>query len=284
MDFKRQASHPLLSKHGKSISRSCIGHNDSTSTLGPSRRKISFDNQTLHFLISSYRWDEAHGFLLNDDPNSNRPPLASTREKKTGDLPLHMSLKRSAPESFVLELIEQYDEAVHQTGLNDNSYPLHLAVIYCASPKIILTLIRRFPEVLEMVDNDGDTPRNCIRRGLDPTARNALMMPSYYWTTLFAKTREEDNYVNLINQKDVEISSLKRNLSVAEETLEDVKRSESILLKKVNELEHRLRKMELNAFDSRKQGSLNSRIKELSEKVLRIEDVTVGSTGSISML
>lgn len=283
MNFKRQASNPLLSNHGKPLSRRNISSNDSTCTQGSSRM-VSFDNQTFHFLISSYRWDEALGFLLNDDPNSNRPPLASTREKKSGDLPLHMSLKRSAPEPFVLELIEQYNEAVHQTGLNDNSYPLHLAVIYCASPKVILTLIRRFPEALEMVDNDGDTPRLCIRRGLDPTAKNALMMPSYYWTTLFAKTKEEDNYPNIINQKDEEINSLKRNLCVTEETLTEVKRSESILLKKVHELEHRLRKMELNAFDSRKPGSLNSRINELSEKVLKIEDVTVGSTGSISML
>lgn len=283
-DLQRQISHPLITKNKKSLSKSALGYNESNSTLG-SKRSVSFDNQVLHILISSYRWEEAHGFLLTNDSNANKAPPSSVREKRSGDLPLHMSLKRSAPEYFILELIEQYNIAVHETGLNDNSYPLHLAVIYCAPPKIILTLIRRFPDALDIVDNDGDTPRLCIRKGLDPTARNALMMPSYYWTTLFAKSKEEDNSSSeLLHEKDEEISSLKQNLSLAEETLTQVKKSEEQLLKKVTELEHRVRRMELNAFDSRKPGSLNSRLKKLSEQVIRIEEVTVSSAGSISVL
>merc|ERR1711982_88473 len=150
--------------------------------------------------------------------------------------------------------------------------------------KVILTLIRRFPEALDLADNDGDTPRLCIRKGLDPTAKNTLMMPSHYWTKLFSKAREKDNSSAVIEEKDKEINSLKRNLSVAEETLAQVKKSEEVLIKKVNALEHRLRKMELNAFDIQKPGSLNSRITELSDKVLRIEDITVSSNSSFSAM
>ena len=141
-------------------------------------------NNSLHTLISSYQWDEASA-VLEKNPN------LSSQRGELGELPLHMSLRRGAPESLILLLIESYSESVHLTGLNDQSLPLHLATIYSHTEKVITTLIRIYPEALDEKDEDGDTPRNCIRKNLDESAKDAIMKPTFYWTMLVNKFRKE---------------------------------------------------------------------------------------------
>lgn len=138
----------------------------------------------LHTTITSYQWEEATDLLKTN------PKMASQRGK-LGEFPLPMALKRGAPEAFTIELIETCEEAVKMTGLNDKSFPLHLATIHSHSPKVIIALIRIYPEALDEKDEDGDTPRNCVRKHLDDFSRDAIMKPTFYWTTLLNNFRKE---------------------------------------------------------------------------------------------
>merc|ERR1712129_17871 len=108
-----------------------------------------------------------------------------------GELPLHLALRRSAPEDLILRLIEFNPKAVRLTGENDISLPLHLATVYCASPRVIITILRKYPEALDIHDEDGDTPRHLISKRLDETARDAISKPTLYWTTLMGEIRRE---------------------------------------------------------------------------------------------
>merc|ERR1711862_345454 len=187
--------------------------------------------QIFHHLISSYQWNDAIAFLSADN---NEPPLASIRDDAYGDLPLHMALKRGAPEHFILPIIDNYEEAVSKTGSNDASLPLHLAIIHNSTSRVNRKILRRFPEALDMKDSDGDTPRNCMRKGIDATVRDALIKPSYYWTTLFAEFRSQDssrffNRNDNITKEGEQISILQKKVSSAEAKLHEAKLNEDIM-------------------------------------------------------
>ena len=173
--------------------------------LTASQFKIGMNkDNSLHSLISSYEWDEASTFLKQN-------PHSALEHGTLGELPLHMALKRGAPESFLIELIEQFDEAAKMTGLNDRSLPLHLATIYSHPPKIIMALIRIYPEALDEKDDDGDTPRDCIRKNLDEFAKEAIMKPTFYWQELIRKFRKEAE-VSVGNELKAKIADLEAKL------------------------------------------------------------------------
>ena len=134
----------------------------------------------LHYLISSYHWDDALE-LLNSDVDD--PPITSIPDEASGDFPLHMALKRGAPEILTLKIINSCDKVVSQMG-NDGCLPLHLATIHNSTSRVILTIMQKFPKALDLKDNDGDTPRNCMRKGIDANARDALMKSVHHWESM----------------------------------------------------------------------------------------------------
>jgi len=183
------------------------------------------DNE-LHKSISVYQWEIASTIL------KRKPELASQRGT-LGEFPLHMALKRGAPEQFLLDLMDVFGEATHMTGLDDRTLPLHIATIHSLSAKIIIALIRIYPDALDYTDEDGDTPRNCVRRNLDKHAKEAIMKPTFYWTELLNKFREEAAK-SVGRELGAKINSL-------EETLED-ERNES--KQKILDLEKKLKELE----------------------------------------
>ena len=189
-------------------------------------------DNALHKLISDYKWTDAQRLL------TNYPSLASKRGA-FGELPLHMSLKRGGPEEFIMQLIELFDEAVKLSGLNDHSLPLHHATIHCHSAKVIIALIRVYPEALDQKDEDGDTPRNCVRKNLDTFAKEAIMKPTFYWIELVQKFRKEAEE-RVGKELGAQITDLEEKLEKEKKSAEEkILELQNLLKEKERELEQK---------------------------------------------
>ena len=242
------------------VDNNSVLYSSSNETRNKFRTRPSFDKeefngrQVFHFLISSYFWEEAFD-LITSDVDDEDPPLASIRDEISGDLPLHMALKRGAPEKLILEIFYSYEEAASQPGLFNASFPLHLATIHNSTPTVILTILQKFPEALDLKDSDGDTPRDCMRKGIDNDVRNALMKPANYWKSSPMECHTHNNTASLNNEfhKEQILPFLLKKDSPLEETMS----------KKVN----------IRTFNGNtdKRRSLMSSLKYLSDKIIKLE-------------
>mmetsp|Transcript_24987 Transcript_24987/g.36684 ORF Transcript_24987/g.36684 Transcript_24987/m.36684 type:complete len:305 (-) Transcript_24987:408-1322(-) len=208
-----------------------------------SAHKDSFSSEKLRTLISNYDFPAAQALMDSVKGEEQKQILASMPDEY-GDLPLHMSIKRSAPEDFILSLLDAFEESVTITAGNGmKTLPLHLAVIHCASPRIIVTLIRRYPESLDAVDEDGDTPRACVRRNLDPVAKDALIKPTEYWTTLLGEIGA-DAEKRAKMQLAKKIALLEQQLRDAKAESDRARLMEDVYVTRIKQLETRVAELE----------------------------------------
>ena len=130
----------------------------------------SFQDQFL-----SRNWDVAMRLL-------QKHHFITERSNMFNELPLHTALWINAPEDIVLFIIAQNENAV----FNENAkkqYPIHLAVKYLSSLKVIEALIRKCPHALEKKDNMKMTPRD-YGRNHGEQVNNLLRLPTSFWISL----------------------------------------------------------------------------------------------------
>eukprot|EP00586_Coscinodiscus_wailesii_P001951 CAMPEP_0172482600 /NCGR_PEP_ID=MMETSP1066-20121228/9093_1 /TAXON_ID=671091 /ORGANISM="Coscinodiscus wailesii, Strain CCMP2513" /LENGTH=263 /DNA_ID=CAMNT_0013245845 /DNA_START=41 /DNA_END=832 /DNA_ORIENTATION=- len=233
------------------------GSNNSSNSSNSSNNTLN--QLTLINYIKSYSWPLAIS-LLSEGSNHF---LASVR-CPNGELPLHMSLKRSAPDNLVILLADLYPDAVHQTGEKDVALPLHLATVYCASTRVIITLLRKYPEALDVQDEDGDTPRTLVRKGLNDTARDAIMKPTVYWTTLLEDFRREA-ISDIAKTQDEKVTALTKKLYNMERKLEEAWKKEQHMLIKEKDLEKTLQEFQGRCEDLERFYSANKRVTVCSQ-------------------
>eukprot|EP00591_Stephanopyxis_turris_P010633 CAMPEP_0195529136 /NCGR_PEP_ID=MMETSP0794_2-20130614/31561_1 /TAXON_ID=515487 /ORGANISM="Stephanopyxis turris, Strain CCMP 815" /LENGTH=142 /DNA_ID=CAMNT_0040660391 /DNA_START=232 /DNA_END=660 /DNA_ORIENTATION=- len=132
----------------------------------------------LHDLIDARHWDEAEGVLVGKADLPVELSQMVMEPNGHGNLPLHMTMYKGAPEGFILSLIEADKRAVKVKG-SGMWLPLHYAAANSrSSPKVIEALIRVYPQALNELNHKGSTPRDVMHADLDVRAKAALMKPS----------------------------------------------------------------------------------------------------------
>ena len=134
---------------------------------------IILDNFQNQFL--SRNWDAAMNLL-------QKHQVIAERANMLNELPLHTALWINAPEEIVLSIITTSEDAVFRTNFK-NQFPIHLAVKYLSSFRVIEALIRRYPYALEEKDDINMTPRD-YGRSHGEKVINLLDLPISYWVTL----------------------------------------------------------------------------------------------------
>lgn len=213
-------------------------NSDATNPSMTNTKSTSNDHaigQALNDHIAKYQFHAASILLDSVKQASVRKMICSMRDRH-GDLPLHSAIKRSAPDSLLLSLMHSNGEVVKIPSESGRSLPLHLAVMHCSSARIIVTLIRRNPSALDAVDEDGDSPRNCMRKGLDPISKDAIMKPTEYWKTLISEVKAEAE-MELNEDFAKKIAGLTTKLTEAQSSLESSMFREKNLQARVDELE-----------------------------------------------
>ena len=146
--------------------------NESNSDYNTSETEncLMLDNFQDQFL--SRNWTVAMSLL-------QRHQIIAERANTLNELPLHTALWIGAPEEIVFFILTKCEDAVFRTNIKEQ-FPLHLAVKYCASLKIIEALIRRYPYALEEKDDENMTLRDygrCHGEKVD----SLLRLPISFW-------------------------------------------------------------------------------------------------------
>lgn len=103
---------------------------------------------------------------------------------KYGNTPLHAALGYKAPDSVLLKLISMHPTACRVHG-SDDWLPLHVAAMWGASPDIVESLIREYPQGLDDKGSGGikgRTPRHFSDRF--PHNKELLERSTANWISL----------------------------------------------------------------------------------------------------
>mmetsp|Transcript_24523 Transcript_24523/g.35911 ORF Transcript_24523/g.35911 Transcript_24523/m.35911 type:complete len:498 (+) Transcript_24523:88-1581(+) len=130
----------------------------------------------LHSHIQHQQWDDARAILQSSDG------IEKTQERDVNNdsLALHYAIDYSAPDSFILDLLDIYEDAVWIAN-SWRQLPLHYAVIQGASPFVVETLILRYPKALDKKDQWGGTPRDRISSRAVVGVKELVNKPTSYW-------------------------------------------------------------------------------------------------------
>ena len=108
-----------------------------------------------------------------------RHQVIAERANTLNELPLHTALWIDAPEEIVFFILTKCEDAVFRTNIKEQ-FPLHVAVKYCSSLKVIETLIKKYPYALEEKDDMNMTPRD-YGRCHGEKMNNLLRLPISFW-------------------------------------------------------------------------------------------------------
>lgn len=233
-------------------------------------------NNILHDMLEDYEFDEAYNIILQN-------PSLCKSYGRLGEYPLHMALKRGAPENLLLLLLEKWPQVCSRHSVTssnnananakDKSLPLHLATLHACPARVILNLITIYPQALDKRDEDGDTPRDCLRRDLDSFAKDSLRKPTFYWIDLMERIKNDynnnnnnkseishnDNDDNDMMNYQNEISLLKEKLKTQKEEFDEkeseyqveiqrLKKHVNYLTKKEKDVSEKLAKREKDIY------------------------------------
>ena len=232
---------------------------------------------TLHFLTLSTKsimqmaWGDVEATLATEAGRK----LAMTGFKE--DLPLHMAVERSAPESTILSLLQAYPDAAAQVGRLGGT-PLHLAAQKKLAPSIVVALIRACPEMLDRRDDNGRLACDYAQR--NALCREALLRPTACWIEDIDK---EEYYGKVQNRKE----QLKQKIQNLGDGLGSSRKRREVLNQYIQQLEARLQTQrnvlaELVGLEKQLSDMYNSsqesivemreRIKVLSDEVAKEPD------------
>jgi hypothetical protein len=86
-----------------------------------------------------------------------------TKRKVTGNqgTPLHVAIRRGAPDEVVTAFLEAYSDATTIRN-RDNDLPCHLACCYGISSQGMKMLLRCNPDAVDAITDCGHTPMHCL--------------------------------------------------------------------------------------------------------------------------
>lgn len=182
----------------------------------------------LHQCIENKRWEEAKALLYSNEG------MGMVKEKNaTNSLPLHWSFNFSAPDDFLLALIQMYEPAVRMKNATKR-LPIHCAVERGSTLAVIEALVRAYPESLDQKDKWGKTPRDIARNGnmMEGEASAAVLRSTDYWIDLIGK----ENIAEIIfDECEAKLSKLD---SAVFEKLNQFEENLNIYLTALNELSY----------------------------------------------
>ena len=147
-----------------------IGESKGKCNLSETENCVILDNFQDQFL--SRNWNVAMSLL-------QRHQVIAERANTLNELPLHTALWIDAPEDIIFFILEKCEDALFRTNVKDQ-FPLHLAIKYCSSLKVIVTLIKKYPYALEEKDDMNMTPRD-YGRFHGEKMNNLLKLPISFW-------------------------------------------------------------------------------------------------------
>jgi hypothetical protein len=109
-------------------------------------------------MVKHKKWRKALSFLTTRYGHE-----IAAEQDEFGNTLLHVALGYSAPEDFLLKLIEIYSDATRVEGVDD-WLPLHMAAMWGCSAPVMNALIRNYPQALDLKGESGRTPRQFSTR------------------------------------------------------------------------------------------------------------------------
>lgn len=130
----------------------------------------------LYTSISMKRSDKIILALLRAYPGA-------TKETSTnGDLPLHEVIRKCYADEVIINVFAASPCATMIRCQKTGVLPLHLAAASTASPFVVETIIKKYPEALEKVAN-GATPSDLVSSALPSDSIEMICKPVSYWKT-----------------------------------------------------------------------------------------------------
>ena len=152
------------------------------------------------------------------------------------DLPLHLACRNQAPEDVVRGIINLYPPAVRERSQKDNRLPLVLCVKNKGSYNSVGTLIRAYPEALDLpIDDKNAIDKSTIRNdfaswGVSGPIKKMLQRSTDDWKVVIEWEEEQKQYGE-------KVVLLENQLKQDETRIELGEKKDRALLKKIRDLE-----------------------------------------------
>lgn len=159
-------------------------------------------------------------------------------ESRQDEVEVVFKKEEPPPISLVLDIIHAFPEATKVKGAR-GCLPLHNASRRGAPRSIVETLIRLFPQALDIQNDDGITPRDYIQSDLESNA--LINRPVCCW---LQQLSNEETHLSM----DEELQSLEREVSGLQKTLAQSLHEEDLLFKEFEQVEKKMNR--LNIFNN----------------------------------
>ena len=152
------------------------------------------------------------------------------------DLPLHLACRNQAPEDVVRGLINLYPHAVRERSQKDNRLPLVLCVKNKGSYNAVGTLIRAYPEGLDLLIDDKSTiDKSTIRSdfaswGVSGPIKKMLQRSTDDWKVVIEWEEEQKQYGQKVGALEIQLKQDEARIELGE-------KKDRALLKKIRDLE-----------------------------------------------
>lgn len=175
----------------------------------------------LQKLVDLSLWKQAEELVLSSGCDVLGEELPDSQRDigqngHSGELPIHRAIRKGAPDSFVLCLINKYERGIMMSS-NEHWLPLHYAVYYGCSSLIIEILITKYPQALdECIQVDRHmfcSPRDFVQQGkstVDNKSKKMISKPTSYWEALRAYDEKISFMKEMKNTFGVDNSILER--------------------------------------------------------------------------
>jgi hypothetical protein len=103
---------------------------------------------------------------------------AAMIESASGELPLYMAIKSCTYDAVFMQIFSAHPCAAMIRCKSSGMLPLHPTATTSASPLQIETLIKEYPEALDIVSNNA-TPRDLVTSALPTESIKMICRPSF---------------------------------------------------------------------------------------------------------
>jgi len=145
-----------------------------------------------------------------------------------------MAIDRRAPEYLILAILKANPAAASVPNKNEK-LPLHFAAEQNLSAGVIVQLIKAFPEALDTLDANRNTPRDHQQK--DDLSKEALMRPTACW---IEETEKEQYYIKVTERRE----ELRQKMSQLKDAVDSSNHRIEVASNMMSELEPRIDKID----------------------------------------